>query len=164
MRCRIEVDGRPVPQGSMTASYNTRTKTAHVHHVQGAALAVWRATIREAAKATGVSQSLSPISMTVIFGMPRPKAHLDIRGGRYVVKYSHLYDRPAVAPDIDKLLRAVADALTGVCYHDDGQIVEVLVSKMYGHSTIIEVTDEAYRTGASTLGLGEVEAAGVDTG
>jgi len=54
----------------------------------------------------------------------------------------YYYARPAVAPDIDKLLRAVSDALTGVGYMDDAQIVEVYASKIYADNTYIEITDD----------------------
>jgi len=39
---------------------------------------------------------------------------------------------PTVKPDIDKTLRAVLDALTGIAYDDDSQVVSVAASKMYG--------------------------------
>ena len=39
---------------------------------------------------------------------------------------------PSVKPDIDKLQRAVLDALTGVIYKDDSQVVEVTARKSYG--------------------------------
>lgn len=38
---------------------------------------------------------------------------------------------PCVRPDCDKLARALLDALTGVAYHDDGQVVALTVSKSY---------------------------------
>lgn len=39
---------------------------------------------------------------------------------------------PAVKPDIDKLIRSTTDALTGILYADDGQIIEVTALKYYG--------------------------------
>jgi Holliday junction resolvase RusA-like endonuclease len=143
MRLLITIEGlKPVPQGSMTASYNRKMGVAHVHHVQGSALALWRATIRMQAQAAGATLSPLPISMRIGFGMPRPKSHLTLKGGKYVVKMQHYYDRPAHAPDIDKLARAVCDSLTSVCYNDDSQIVELYVTKIYSEVTVIEVTDE----------------------
>lgn len=44
---------------------------------------------------------------------------------------------PTVRPDDDKLERAVRDALTGVMYHDDAQIVEVHKRKRYFRPTDI---------------------------
>lgn len=152
MRYAFVVEGRPVPQGSMTASYNRKQGVAHVHHVQGAALAQWRAAVRKAARDEGCMPFVLPVSLSIQFGMPRPKAHMELRGGRYVPKMQHYYDRPAVAPDIDKLIRAVMDALGDVCYHDDSQVVEVRASKVYGLSTYIEVHDEVITPIASGVG------------
>jgi crossover junction endodeoxyribonuclease RusA len=162
---RIVVDGRPVPQGSMTASYNRKTQTAHVHHVQGAALALWRATVRQAAKSAGAELYPGPVTLSVTFGMPRPKSHLTLRRGQYVVKMQHYYDQPAVMPDLDKLVRGVSDALTGVCYRDDAQIVVINASKVYGDVSIIEVAP-AYGPFEvpHTLRLGETEEGDTDTG
>ena len=38
---------------------------------------------------------------------------------------------PSVKPDLDKLVRAVMDALEGYCYKNDSQVVGVLASKQY---------------------------------
>jgi len=138
----FEVMSNPVPQGSMTASYNKKLGVSHVHHVQGSALALWRASIRLAADEAGARKVVGPIEMRIEFGMQRPKSHQILRGGKYVVKMQNMYDRPTSAPDIDKLLRAVMDALTKVCYYDDSQVVALIVEKKYGDTTKIEVTDE----------------------
>lgn len=42
--------------------------------------------------------------------------------------------QPYVKPDLDKLARAVLDALTGCCYADDGQVVKVIAVKEYADS------------------------------
>lgn len=39
--------------------------------------------------------------------------------------------RPAKKPDIDNLMKAVCDALNGVAYKDDAQIVDIEVAKYY---------------------------------
>lgn len=46
-------------------------------------------------------------------------------------------------PDCDNLLKLVADALNGVCYYDDSQLVESMVRKAYGHIPKIRVQIEA---------------------
>lgn len=40
---------------------------------------------------------------------------------------------PIVKPDVDKLLRTILDALTGVIYKDDAQVIDVRVRKEYGN-------------------------------
>jgi crossover junction endodeoxyribonuclease RusA len=39
---------------------------------------------------------------------------------------------PSVAPDLDKLVRAVLDGLTAIAYRDDGQVVRLTAAKVYG--------------------------------
>lgn len=47
--------------------------------------------------------------------------------------------RPTKKPDIDNLCKVVADALNGLAYHDDTQIVNVEVSKWYSENPRVEV-------------------------
>jgi Holliday junction resolvase RusA-like endonuclease len=42
-------------------------------------------------------------------------------------------------PDLDKLVRAVLDSLTGVCYEDDSQVIRLRASKVWASYTLIEV-------------------------
>lgn len=47
---------------------------------------------------------------------------------------------PVVKPDIDKLLRAILDSLTGVVFHDDAQVVSLSGFKHYGDVECAMVT------------------------
>lgn len=120
----------------MVASYNTKTKTSHVHHVQGAALALWRAQIRQSAMDAGAYVvSESPIHIAVRFGVTRPRNHYGVRG----VKGSFARLHPTSPPDLDKLVRALLDALWHVCYNDDSQVVSLTASKIYGDRTEVSI-------------------------
>jgi Holliday junction resolvase RusA-like endonuclease len=77
------------------------------------------------------------VRLTVAFYLPRPKKYQK-RG---------LPVACLTAPDWDKLARAVGDALAGVAYHDDRQIVEAVIGKFYAdvddapHATVrVEAT------------------------
>lgn len=62
-----------------------------------------------------------PVRLTIAFYMPRPKK-FQRRGV------------PAAcitSPDLDKLIRAVGDALEAVAYRNDSQVVEAVVGKFY---------------------------------
>lgn len=111
--------GAPVPQGSM------KVINGHVLHSQGSALAVWRSAIAWAAKQAGATISDQPIDITMVFIMQRPKS----------VKRP----LPSVAPDLDKLVRGVLDALTGIAYADDSQVVSIHAHKIYGATPGVEV-------------------------
>jgi Holliday junction resolvase RusA-like endonuclease len=41
--------------------------------------------------------------------------------------------------DVDKLARSVLDSLTGVLFHDDAQVVHLVVSKDYGDAPGVRV-------------------------
>jgi crossover junction endodeoxyribonuclease RusA len=61
-----------------------------------------------------------PVSVRYDFYFAKPKS---VPKGRI---------SPAVKPDIDKLVRSTTDALTGILYADDGQIIKVTALKHYG--------------------------------
>ena len=44
------------------------------------------------------------------------------------------YIRPMVTPDTDNLAKSLLDALNGLAYGDDKQIVELEVKKFYGET------------------------------
>ncbi|MCC0681076.1 RusA family crossover junction endodeoxyribonuclease [Clostridioides sp. ES-S-0005-03] len=50
--------------------------------------------------------------------------------------------RPSKKPDIDNVVKIVADALNEIAYKDDTQIVEVVASKYYSDKPRIEVVLE----------------------
>ena len=64
--------------------------------------------------------------MHLTFYMPRPKGHYGKRG---LLPSAPKY--PVKKPDLDKLVRAVGDALVPVLIHDDNQVVWILAGKEY---------------------------------
>jgi crossover junction endodeoxyribonuclease RusA len=108
----FQVDGQPVPQGSM------KVINGHVIHNKGSELAAWRSAIALRAKAAGAKPHNEPVEMEMIFTMMRPK--------------TVNRPEPSVAPDLDKLVRAVLDGLTAIAYRDDGQVVRLTATKQYG--------------------------------
>jgi Holliday junction resolvase RusA-like endonuclease len=91
----------------------------------------WRATVAAAAVAAMRSAGLRPLEgcvdleLAFIIG-PRPKDHF-LRGQ---VRAS-APPRPGKKPDYDKLARSVGDALNGIVYVDDAQVVRATVEKLY---------------------------------
>lgn len=47
--------------------------------------------------------------------------------------------RPIKTPDADNIAKIICDALNGVAYHDDAQIVRIAVEKYYGATGYVEV-------------------------
>lgn len=110
------VPGIPAPQGSKRYLGDGRMVESSKR------VKPWRADIRAAAMQTFQQPITGAIRLDLYFAMPRPKSHFGT--GRYASRL-----RPSAPghhtqkPDLDKLVRAVGDALTGVAYHDDSQVV-----------------------------------------
>ena len=117
------IAGRPIPQGSL------KFINGHAIHVRAQDLALWRADIARVAKSVIVEKAMEGVEVHLTFTLLKPKT----------VKRSE----PFVRPDIDKLVRAVLDGLTGVAYDDDQQVTKVTAVKEYGaiEGVLIRITD-----------------------
>lgn len=120
------VYGLPRAQGSMRPVVSKSTGRAF-NKVDPRLLA-WRQTVAETAMTKARGEPLAgPLVLIARFYLPRPKS-----APKRVVY-------PAKRPDLDKLVRAVGDALAGVLYHDDAQIVELRARKDYGAPVRCEI-------------------------
>ena len=66
------------------------------------------------------------LELDLYFAIPKSARKKDIPAMRTGLT------RPIKRPDLDNCLKAVSDALNGVAYKDDSQIVAVVVQKFYG--------------------------------
>jgi Holliday junction resolvase RusA-like endonuclease len=114
---RFEVRGNPRPQGSLTAWRTAAGSKARIAHAGGVPFRRWRASLANAAIVASVDSPpfRGPVIVTLTFRMPRPAKSKD--------------SSPVMPPDVDKLARAVLDALSGIVYQDDGQVVVLTASK-----------------------------------
>lgn len=126
----VYVKGTPIQQGSMKAFPIRRSNgslgVSMIHNKAGP-LTAWREQIRvefikkypELSKALtegGYFKQYSPIHVTAIFYLKKPKS-------------SKLPDPTNKKADLDKLLRAIHDAMSGLVYFDDCQIIEIDTTK-----------------------------------
>ena len=94
----------------------------------------WRQDVRFAAleKRPHDWDMTTPMRLDLVFWFPRPASHYGIKNGiSYLKANAPVEPVSARIGDIDKLQRAVFDALTGVAYLDDRQVVEVEARKAY---------------------------------
>lgn len=127
------VPGEPITEGSTRAF--TSGQRVVVTHDRGSELDQWRLKVAHAAQAAAQDAGWEPrydgpVAVTAAFFLPRPKS-----AKKRLV--------PHVKPDLDKLIRAVGDALApykqpGVL-KDDSRIVTWRATKDY---------DDAYKSGA----------------
>ena len=69
-----------------------------------------------------------PLVLAATFVMPMPKSFSKRRVGQALIGA----ERPITRPDCSNLLKALEDAMTGIVYRDDAQLVEVHVRKVFG--------------------------------
>lgn len=114
------VVGTPVPQGSM------KSQRGKVRHSDGERLHNWREAIRGACLEEMRRETApiwtpweGPVELNIYF-VYKPPTKADSE------------QRKLTSPDLDKLTRAVLDALTGTLYVDDRQVVALEARKDYG--------------------------------
>ena len=123
------VGGNPVQQGSMRAFNNA------IVHTNKKVLLDWRNRVAWEAQQTMErwkvqGPSSSGVSLHLVFRYARPKSHFGTGRNQDVLK-EWAPQRMVTAPDLDKLTRAVLDALTGVVYLDDRQVFQISTVKAY---------------------------------
>lgn len=120
------VHGVPAPGGSKTAF---RTRSGRMVVVDACKRnGAWKGAVASAAAGamTGREAFLGPLDLVVTLYMPRPKAHYGKAGIKADAPTWH-----EVRPDATKLLRAIEDAMTGIVWDDDSQVVRQRVEKRY---------------------------------
>lgn len=80
-----------------------------------------------------------PVEVTLGFRLLRPKGHFGARGVKPQAPKA-----PAKKPDLDKLVRCVLDALTGVVWVDDSQVVEVVATKKFSLEPGVQIDVKPY--------------------
>lgn len=108
------VPGKPAPQGSK------RHVGRGILIESSKEVGPWRERVALQAHNVMAGRSVSDGAVSVVlnFVLPRPKSTPKSR-------------TPAASkrPDVDKLARAILDALTGVCFSDDSQVVSLCAYK-----------------------------------
>ncbi len=89
----------------------------------------WRQTVtsRAVEAMNGLPPIEGPVAIILEFFEQRPKGHFKKNGD--LRPAAPLW--PTKAPDADKLMRSIGDALNGVCYRDDSQICDATIRKRY---------------------------------
>lgn len=128
------VFGHPQPGGSKTSGRTLDGRT-YVRDSNNKA-APWKERVSQVAGEMMKGRPLydGPLVLTVTFYVPRPKSHYGVKG---LLKSAPKY--PTVRPDVTKLLRPLEDALTGICWRDDSQVVKQMAEKKYGEPARAEV-------------------------
>ena len=133
------VRGIPAPQGSKRAFRNRHSgRVALVESSKR--VAPWRSDVRDAAIDALAAHPVygqhscaafhEPVAVGLAFRFPRPKGHFGTGRNATVLKPGAPL-HPAGKPDLDKLARAILDAITHLVVADDALVVSLVATKVY---------------------------------
>jgi len=88
----------------------------------------WEQAVRAHVAGLDFVRITGPVSVRLAFYMPMPQSRAPKPKSKDYWKRSPVPDGP---PDIDKLARAILDALNKVCFEDDSRVVDLHVTKRY---------------------------------
>jgi len=124
MPVTFTVVGNPATKGSARAVRDKRTGKARLLASASAknerGQRAWATAVGWAARAAVRVPVEGPVMVKVLFRIATTDPKRD--GAHHAVNGRQ---------DLDKLLRCTLDALTGIAYHDDGQISQVIASKRW---------------------------------
>ena len=130
----FRVEGAPVgkarPRVTRWGAYTPRKTAQH------------EASIKAAAQQAGIVAISGPVTLQVAFVMPIPQSWPKKR--REAAARQEMM--PLGKPDVDNLCKAVMDALIGIAYQDDTQVVRLVACKLYGTEPRTEVWIESVDT------------------
>jgi Holliday junction resolvase RusA-like endonuclease len=135
---RFTVYGQAKPGGSKKAIPHPRTGRPMI--VEDSKNKPWRQEVAGAAleALAGVTRPLfadEALAVEFTFVRPRPLGHYGASGSVRSSAPAH----PVTRPDVLKLARAAEDALNGIVWRDDSQIVHETLVKVYGEPERLEV-------------------------
>lgn len=121
---RLEVPGQPVPQPRHKVA--ARGRFAHAYIAAHHPIHAYRQAVQLVATASGLKPHGDPVEVVIECIFERPPSHKTKRGGLSSAA------RPFPPRcDWDNLGKGVSDALTGIAWDDDDQVVDGRVRKRY---------------------------------
>lgn len=123
------VDGKSATKGSSAPFLGNEGRI--VHKADNRRLHAWSERVAWSAKAARVRIVRKPgaVAVHMLVTFARPK-------GRPVDQFPFCID----PPDVDKCVRAAFDALTGIAYDDDAQVIHQSIDKVYDDEPRVVIT------------------------
>ena len=89
-----------------------------------------------ASQAMGSSKPLeTPVAVFLYIKLPVPKSYSKKRSEACLSGFEH----PTKKPDIDNVAKAFLDAMNGIIYKDDNQVIQLHVNKVYALEAGVDV-------------------------
>lgn len=130
----VRIEGLPRPGGSKKG-FLVGGRIRIVDAAKGNAR--WKQLVRDQARLQHAGGPLlGPLRVWACLLLPRPKGHFGSGRNAGQLKPSAPV-APDVRPDLTKLWRSTEDALSGILWKDDAQIIEVHKTKAYGSPGVL---------------------------
>lgn len=139
----VNVEGTPIPQGSKTVVPARGKRRATLRDANAHELHAWRDHVADTTRRhmdtywhhgnRGWTQLDGPCHVEITFYHPRPQNHYRTSRGRPTrqIKPNAPTWKPT-SPDLDKLARAILDALTAAgAYRDDARVARLILEDRY---------------------------------
>jgi len=147
MKIDFFVPGIARPAGSKSAFLNKKTGKINVTHANPKTK-VWMDSVKWFAMNVANRMILldEAVRLELVFLYDRPKSHFGTgRNAGCLKRTAPLFYEKTTTPDLTKVLRGVEDALTGIVWKDDSQVVQQVNIKRYcrgdeKHGVLITVT------------------------
>ena len=130
---RLEIPGQPIPQPRHKVA--ARGRFAHAYIAAHHPIHAYRQAVQLVARAAGIRPHPGPIELVIECVFERPPSHMTRKG--QPSKAARAFPPKC---DFDNLAKGVADALTGIAWNDDDQVVDGRCIKRYA------ATGEAAKT------------------
>ena len=129
----FKVDGVPVPKGR--ARYVRRGN--HISTYTPEKTRTYETLIKDAARqAMGGSEPLeTPVSLYLYIRVPIPASATKKR----LQAIADGSEKPIKKPDASNILKSVEDGMNGVVYHDDSQIINIHVTKVFSSEPGVDI-------------------------
>ncbi len=144
MRVHFSVPGTPAPGGSKTPFRNKHTGKIHLVDA-GKNNHGWkqRVSVFASQAMAGKPPLQGPLELRITFWLTRPKSHYGTGKNATTLKPWAAEAWPTGRPDTTKLVRAAEDALKGIVWGDDSQVVIQTAEKRYGTEAGLAVVVES---------------------
>ena len=134
---RFFVEGVPQTAGSK-AAFPYRKKDGRLGvrvTADNKKTAAWSSHVSLIGKTTIPEPFTGPVVLELAFMIVRPVSHYNKSGLKKSSPLQHVYK-----PDLTKMVRAVEDALTGIAWNDDSQVIEQKTSKQWADFSGVWIT------------------------
>lgn len=142
---QLTVYGEAQPAGSKRSFYSQKLRRSFVVD-DNKKSRPWKDLVSQEAGKVAAGMLEGPLLLVVTFYRARPAGHYGSGRNAGELRAS-APPFPTVRPDATKLLRGIEDALIGVLYRDDAQIVRQIVDKQWGDPARVIVRVEQIEAG-----------------